>query len=137
MRNFSAFADADDGIEAALPRRIVLAIAGGSDVIPGVRAALAAAASPGSVVMVVHMAQALIGAPGFTSVESDGAIKDAMVEAIRLLDDAGIEALGTVARKGPAARALSEIATNCDADLIVTGSTSHELLRAIDEAKRA
>jgi nucleotide-binding universal stress UspA family protein len=111
----------------------VLAIAGGSDVQAGVRAAVAAAAAPGSVVMVVQMAHALFGAPGFTSVESDIAIKETMVDAIRLLDDAGIEALGTVARKGPAAGALAEIATNCNADLIVTGSPSNDLLRAIDE----
>jgi len=135
--DLTGFTNAHDGLAAAGPRRVVLAIAGKSDVSSGIRAALAAAASPGSVVMVVHMAHALFGAPGFTSVESDRAIKDAMSEAIRLLDRAGVEALGTVARQGPAAGALSEIATSCNADLIVTGSTSPDLLRAIDEVMRA
>jgi nucleotide-binding universal stress UspA family protein len=133
MGDLQGFTDGYHGVEAARPRRLVLAIGDGSDVVPGVRAAVAAAAVPGSVVMVVHMAHALVGAPGFTSVESGRAIKETMVEAIRLLDEAGIEALGTVARKGPAAGALAEIATSCNADLIVTGSTSHDLLRAIAE----
>jgi hypothetical protein len=135
--DLTGFTTAHDGVAAEGPRRVVLAIAGESDVLPGVRAALAAAASPGSVVMVVHMAPALFAAPGFRTGESDKAIKDAMREAIRLLDTAGIEALGTVARHGPAAGALSEIATSCNADLIVTGSSSPDLLRAIDEVMRA
>ena len=137
MGDLTGFTNAHDGLASAGPRSVVLAIAGESDVLPGVRAALAAAASPGSVVMVVHMAQALFGAPGFTTGEPEKAIKDAMREAIRLLDTAGIEALGTVARQGPAAGALSEIVTSCDADLVVTGSTSPDLLRAIDEVMRA
>ena len=133
MGDLQAITDRHHGVETAKPRRVVLAIGGGGDLGPGVRLAVAAAAVPGSVVMVVHMAQALVGAPGFASIESDRAIKETMVEAIRLLDEAGIEALGTVARKGPAAGALAEIATSCNADLIVTGSTSNDLLLAIAE----
>lgn len=132
-------------VATAKARRVVLAIAGGNDLEPGVRAAVAAAESPGSLVMVVHMAQALFGAQGFTYVESDNTIKESLAETIRLLDDAGVEAQGIVARAGSAARALAEKAASWSADLIVTGSSgtrdlgsillgsvSHELLRATD-----
>ena len=112
-------------------RRVVLAIGGMSDVSVGVRAACAAAAATGSRVMVVDLAQALFGAPGFTSIESDSEIKRTMVKAIRLLDAAGIEAFGTVARTGPDAQTLVEIATSWNADVIVTGSGRMREVRSI------
>jgi nucleotide-binding universal stress UspA family protein len=102
-------------------RRVVLAIGGLTDVAAGVRAVAAAAAAPGSRVMVVHLAQALVGAPGFTSLESAAEIKKTMVKAISFLDAAGIEALGTVVRTGPGAQTLDQIATSWNADVIVTG----------------
>ena len=81
--------------------------------------------------MVVHLAQALVGAPGFRSIESDSEIKRTMVKAIRLLDAAGIEAFGIVARTGPDAQTLVEIATSWNADVIVTGSGRMREVRSI------
>jgi nucleotide-binding universal stress UspA family protein len=133
------------GVAATRSRRILLALAGGNDVASGVRAAVAASEAPGCVVLVVHMAQALFGADGFAYVESDDEIKVTMDEAVRLLEDAGVEAQAKVARRGPAALALAEIAESWNADLIVTGSSrmrdlssillgsvSHDLLRTTD-----
>ena len=133
------------GVAKAKAKRVVLAIAGGNDLAPGIRAAVAAAAAPGSVVMVVHVAQALFGMHGFAYVESEEEIAATMAEAIRLLEDAGVEAQGMVAHAGPVARAVAEIAEGWSADLIVTGSSrmrdlgsillgsvSHDLLRATD-----
>jgi nucleotide-binding universal stress UspA family protein len=136
---------AHPGVATAKARRVVLAIAAGNDLAPGVRAAGAAAAAPGSVVMVVHMAQALLGAQGFACVESDDEVRATMAEAISLLDEAGVDAQGMAARMGPAARVVAEIAASWSADLIVTGSSrmrdfggillgsvSDDLLRATD-----
>src|SRR5450759_5534760 len=46
-------------------RGALLAIAGGQDIGPAARAAIAAAASPGSQVLVVHVAQLIVGMQGF------------------------------------------------------------------------
>lgn len=126
-------------------RRILLAIAGGSDLAPGVKAAVAAATMPGSIVMVVHVPQALFGAQGFAFVESEEEIEATMAQALQLLEDAGVEAQGMVAHAGPVARAVADIAESWKADLIVSGSSrmgdlgsmflgsvSHDLLRATD-----
>ena len=126
-------------------RRIVLAIAGGGDMAPGVKAAVAAATKPGSIVMVVHVAQALFGAQGFAYVESDEEIEATMARALQLLEDAGVETQAMVARAGPVARVVAEIAEGWEADLIVSGSSrmgdlgsiflgsvSHDLLRATE-----
>jgi nucleotide-binding universal stress UspA family protein len=123
-------------------RRVLLAIAGGNDLGPGVRAAVAAAAAPGSKVMVVHIAQGIFGGPGLAYVESDDEIRMTMTAAIRLLGDAGVASEGTVAHAGPVAKTVAEIAEAWSADMIVIGSSrmgdlgslllgsvSHHLLR--------
>lgn len=126
-------------------RRILLAVAGGEDVGPAVRAAVAAASAATATVMVVHVAQAIFGAQGFAYVESDEEIQATMATTIKLLSEAGIEAEGLVAHSGPVAKAIADIATNWNADLIVVsssrmgdlaglllGSVSHDLLQVSD-----
>lgn len=123
-------------------RRVLLAIAGGDDLAPGVRASVAAAAAPESKVMVVHVAQAVIGVQGFAYVESDAEIRTTMAAAVKLLDEAGVPSEAIVAHAGPVAKTVAEIAEAWKADVIVIGSSrmgdlsslvlgsvSHHLLR--------
>ena len=124
-------------------RRVLLAIAGGDDLAPGVRASVAAAAAPESRVMVVHVTQAIFGAPGLAYVEPDYEIRTTMAAAARLLGQAGVPSEGMVAHAGPVAKTLGEIAEAWKADVIVIGSSrmgdlgslvlgsvSHHLLRS-------
>jgi nucleotide-binding universal stress UspA family protein len=103
-------------------RHVLLAIAGGSDIAPGVRAAVAAASAPGSEVLVVHVARASVAAQGFACVEPEEDIQLTMADAIRLLNDAGFVAQSMVARPGPVAEVVAEIAESWRADLILIGS---------------
>ena len=137
------------GWPAGSPRqvsRIVLAIAGGDDVAPAVRAAVAAA-GPDTSVMVVHVAQAIVGVQGFAYVESEDEIRETMSRASELLLDANVNVQGMVAHEGPVAKAVAEIAADWNADLIVVGSSrmsdvgsiflgsvSHDLLHVTDRA---
>jgi nucleotide-binding universal stress UspA family protein len=124
--------------------KILLAIAGGDDLAPGVRAAVAVA-EPGAYVMVVHVAQAIFGLQGFAYVEPSDEIRDTMARACGLVIDAGIKVQGMVAHQGPVAKAVAEIAQDWNADLIVIGSSrmrdiaslflgsvSHDLLHMTD-----
>jgi nucleotide-binding universal stress UspA family protein len=124
--------------------KILLAIAGGDDLAPGVRAAVAVA-QPEASVLVVHVAQALFGLQGFAYVEADVEIRDTMTRACGLVIDAGIKVEGMVAHEGPVAKAVAEIAEDWNADLIVIGSSrirdigslflgsvSHDLLHMTD-----
>jgi nucleotide-binding universal stress UspA family protein len=126
-------------------RRTVLAIAGGDDLLPGVRAAIAASTAPGSEVLVVHVAQAIIGVQGFAYVEPEGEIQQTVDRATALIRDAEIGATALVAQAGPVAHVVAGIAANWDADLIVVGgsrmgdigslmlgSVTHDLLRATE-----
>jgi len=123
-------------------RRVLLAIAGGHDLGPGVRAAIAAAAATKSRVMVVHVAQAVIGGLGYAYVESADEIRTTMATAIKLLGEAGVPSEGTTAHGGPVAKTVADIAEAWNADMIVVGSSrmgdlgslmlgsvSHKLLR--------
>lgn len=127
------------------PRRVLLAIAGGRDVEPGVRAAAAAAKGEGAKVMVVHVAQAIFGLNGEAYIESDAEIQATMATAIALVEQAGVTAEGMVAHAGPVAKSVAEIAAGWNADLIVVGSSrmgdvgslvlgsvSHNLLHGTD-----
>ncbi len=124
--------------------KILLAIAGGDDLGPGVQA-VAAVAQQEALVMVVHVAQALFGLEGFAYVESDEEIRNTMTRACGLVIDAGINVQGMVAHEGPVAKAVAEIAQDWNADLIVIGSSrmrdmaslflgsvSHDLLHLTD-----
>jgi nucleotide-binding universal stress UspA family protein len=135
------------GIAGGTPikvEKILMAVAGGDDLAPAVRAAVAVA-PPDSSVMVVHVAQAIFGLQGFAYVESSDEIRDTMALACRMLSDAGVTVRGMVAHQGPVAAAVAEIAKDWDADLIVVGSSrmgdigslflgsvSHDLLHMTD-----
>jgi nucleotide-binding universal stress UspA family protein len=124
--------------------RIVLAIAGGDDLAPAARAAVAVA-GPDTSVMVVHVAQAIIGVQGFAYVESKDEIRETMSRASELLLDSNVKVRGMVAHGGPVAKAVAKIAADWNADLIVVGSSrmgdigsiflgsvSHDLLHMAD-----
>jgi nucleotide-binding universal stress UspA family protein len=123
---------------------IVMAVAGGDDVAPAARAA-AAVAQPDASVIVVHVAQAMVGVQGFAYVETRDEIRETISRACELLTEAGISAHGLVAHHGPVATAVSNIAQDYNADLIVVGSSrmgdigslflgsvSHDLLHVTD-----
>lgn len=124
--------------------KVLLAVAGGDDLAPGVRAVVAVA-QPEASVMVVHVAQTLFGLQGFAYVESDAEIRETLARACGLVIDAGIKVQGMVAHEGPVAMAVAEIAQGWNADLIVVGSSrmrdlgslflgsvSHDLLHMTD-----
>jgi nucleotide-binding universal stress UspA family protein len=124
--------------------KIVLAIAGGDDLAPAARAAVAVA-GPDASVMVVHVAQAIVGVQGFAYVESEDEIRETMSHASELLIAANVNVQGVVAHHGPVAKAVAEIAADWNADLIVVGSSrmgdigslflgsvSHDLLHMTD-----
>jgi nucleotide-binding universal stress UspA family protein len=124
--------------------KIVLAVAGGDDLAPAARAAQAVAGL-GASVMVVHVAQAMVGVQGFAYVESDDEIRETMARASALLAGANVKVQGVVAHEGPVAKAVADIAANWNADLIVVGSSrmgdmgslflgsvSHDLLHTTD-----
>jgi nucleotide-binding universal stress UspA family protein len=124
--------------------KIVLAIAGGNDLAPAARAAVAVAGQ-GASVMVVHVAQAIVGVQGFAYVESEDEIRETMARAGELLTAASVKVHGMVAHEGPVAKAVAEIAADWNADLIVVGSSrmgdigslflgsvSHDLLHMTD-----
>ncbi len=123
--------------------RVLLAIAGGDDILPGVRAAIAAASAPGAEVLVVHVSQAIVGIQGIAYVEPDEEIHETIEKATGLLQEAGIKFDSMVVDEGPVAKAVARIADNWQADLIVVGgsrmgdlgslmlgSVTHDLLRA-------
>jgi len=124
--------------------KILMAIAGGADVAPAARAAIAVA-SPEASVTVVHVAQALFGAHGFAYLEPAGEIDETISNATDLLEGAGVAVRGMVAQDGPVAAVVAGIARDLDADLIVIGSSrmgdigsmllgsvSHDLLHMAD-----
>lgn len=124
-------------------QRVLLALAGGGDIAPAVRATVAAATAPGSQVMVAHVKQSIAGVQGFFYVEPEDEVRETMAAALTQLKDAGICAQTVVAHAGPVAETVAELAANWNADLIVMGSSrmgdleslilgsvTHQLLRA-------
>jgi nucleotide-binding universal stress UspA family protein len=104
-------------------QKILLAVAGGHDVAPAVRAAISVSQSHQPTVLVVHVAQAIIGAQGFAYVESEAEINDTLAAATSQLRDARIPVESMVLHSGPVASRLIEVATSWNADLIVVGSS--------------
>lgn len=104
-------------------KRIVLAIAGGDDVEPGARAAVAAASAPGAQVLVLHVAQAVIGIQGVAYVEPEEDIAATLRRATAILEEAGIPTESRVAVAGPVARTVADLAAGWKADVIVIGSS--------------
>jgi nucleotide-binding universal stress UspA family protein len=130
---------------AVRPRRIMIAIAGGNDIEPTVRAAAAVAATSACNVSVVHVMQSIVAVEGFAYLETDEEAEASLDEAHRRLAAAGISAERVVIPSGPAARAIADAAQEWKADLIVTGSSrmgdagslllgsvSHDLLHRTD-----
>lgn len=105
------------------PQRVLVAIAGGQDIEPAARAAIAAASAPGSAVLVVHVAQAVVGAMGFAYVEQDEEIHAALARAKAILSAAAIPSEEMIAEPGPVARTVAELAAKWKADVIVIGSS--------------
>ncbi|HET9410817.1 MAG TPA: universal stress protein [Candidatus Dormibacteraeota bacterium] len=109
--------------DIASTRRILVAVAGGDDIAPAVRAAAAVARSRRCAVMAVHVAQAIVSPPGLAYFESDEEIRSTIAQALQELRDAGVAAEGMVAPAGPVATTLARVAEDWNADLIVTGSS--------------
>ena len=133
------------GAEPHIAQRVLLAVAGGDDLLPAVRAAAAAAVGPGSEVMVVHVAQCIVGVQGFAYVEPKEEIQETIDHANALLEDAGIATSSVVPDAGPVAQIIAGTAADWGADVIVIGSSrmgdvgslllgsvTHDLLRATD-----
>lgn len=131
--------------EVGSTRRIMVAVAGGEDIAPAVRAAVAAAGSRRCSVLAVHVPQAIVSPPGYAYVEDDEQIRRTVDRAVQELRDAGLAAEGLVATSGPVGATLAAVAAEWSADLIVTGSSrmgdaaslllgsvSHELLHRTD-----
>ena len=126
---------------SAAERRVLLALAGGDEIAPSVHAAVAAAAAPGSAVLVLHVAQTIDGLDGFIFDEA-AETEAAMSRAIRLVTEAGVAVESLVAHHCPAAETIVETANSWNADTIVIASSrisdiasrvlssvSHHLLR--------
>jgi nucleotide-binding universal stress UspA family protein len=95
--------------------RVLLAIAAGDDLEPGVRAAVAAG-GPDASVIVVHVAQV-------AHLESGDDVRETMALACKLLGEAGVQVRGVVSHQGPVTKAVSKLATDWNADVIVIGSS--------------
>ena len=102
--------------------KVLLAIAAGDDLEPGIRVAVSIGRSNESVV-VVHVAQAISGLHRFAYLESGDEIRETMAQASELLGAAGVKVEGVVAHTGPVTKAVAEIGREADADLIVVGSS--------------
>lgn len=107
---------------STIARRVLVAIAGGDDIAPAIRAAIAAASAPGSRVLVLHVAQALFTGFGTAYVETDAETQATVKEAAALLTDAGVPVETMIAEPGPVAKTVAEMGMKWKADLIVVGS---------------
>jgi nucleotide-binding universal stress UspA family protein len=126
-------------------RRVMVAVAGGDDIAPAVRAASAVARARRCSVLAVHVAQAIVSPPGLAYFESDEEIQRTIEQTVQGLRDAGVAAERMIAPAGPVAATLARVAEEWNADLIVTGSSrmgdaaslvmgsvSHDLLHTSD-----
>jgi nucleotide-binding universal stress UspA family protein len=102
--------------------KVLLAVAAGADLEPGVRAAVSLGRADTSVV-VVHVAQTMFELQRFAHLESGDEVHDTMAQACKLLADARVQAEGVVAHAGPITKAVAEIARDANADLIVVSSS--------------
>jgi nucleotide-binding universal stress UspA family protein len=128
---------------ATPPQRVLLAVAGGDDIVPAARAAIAAAPAPDSLILVVHAAQLIVGEQGMVYAETESEIQATIAQAIKLIEEAGISARAVVTHPGRVADVIARVAETWNVDLIVTGSSrmgellsivlgsvSHEVLHA-------
>jgi nucleotide-binding universal stress UspA family protein len=108
--------------DIAPTRRILVAVAGGDDIAPAVRAASAVARARRCSVLAIHVEQAIVSPIG-AYFESDDEAQRTIEKTVRELRAAGVEAEGLVAPSGPVATTLARVAEQWQADLIVTGSS--------------
>jgi nucleotide-binding universal stress UspA family protein len=104
-------------------RRVLLAVAGGDDVEPATRAAIAAAAgAPGSRVLVLHVPLDVRAAQGFAYVERDEEVQGTLDRALLMLREAGVAAESMVPAPDSVGRAVADTAAAWHADVIVIES---------------
>jgi nucleotide-binding universal stress UspA family protein len=103
-------------------RRVLLAVAGGDDVVPATRAAIAAAGAPGSQVLVLHVPLDVRAAQGFVYVERDEEIQTTLDRALLMLKEAGVAAESIVPAPDSVGRAVADTAASWRADVIVIES---------------
>ena len=101
-------------------RQVLLAISRGDDIALAAKEAVAAAAAPGSRVLVVHLAELR---PSLLDSELGEQRRTSLASAIELIEAAGIPASGVVARPGQAGRVVAAIAEEWHADMTVMGSS--------------
>jgi nucleotide-binding universal stress UspA family protein len=111
--------DPVDGTIVGSGRQVLLAISAGDDIILSSKAAIAAAAAPGSRVLVVHLAQLR---PSLLDAELGEQMKATLAQAIKLIEAAGIPASGVVTRPGQGLNVIAGIAEEWHADVTVMGS---------------
>jgi nucleotide-binding universal stress UspA family protein len=111
---------ADAGLE---PKRLLLAIAGGDDVDPAVKAAAAAAWAPGSEVLVLHVTQSIVAGEGFGYIEPDQESQATVSRAVKALRESGVTASATITPPGPVVGTIVDAAASWHADIIVIGSS--------------
>jgi nucleotide-binding universal stress UspA family protein len=111
--------DAVDGTIVGSGRQVLLAISNGDDIGLATKAAIAAAAAPGSRVLVVHIAQLR---PSLLDAELGEQMRATLAQAVKLIEAAGIPASGVVARPGQGINVIAGIAEEWHADVTVMGS---------------
>ena len=99
-------------------RQFLLAISRGDDIVLSAKAAIAAAAAPGS--RVVHLAEAR---PSLLDAELGEQMRASLAQAIKLIEAAGISASGVAARPGQGGNVIASIAEEWHADVTVMGSS--------------
>ena len=104
---------------AESPRQVLLAITVGDDIVLAAKAAISAAAIPGSRVLVVHVT------PGQSRLDAEPAepIAATLAQAVKLMEQAGIAATSVVARPSPGVNVIANIAEEWRADVTVLGSS--------------
>jgi nucleotide-binding universal stress UspA family protein len=105
------------------PMRILLAVAGSDDVAPGAKTAVAAAAAPGSRVLVVHVAWSVMTEHGISYPEPADSIDETVDATLTTLSGAGVKADAWLLRPGPVAEVVVDAASRWQADLIILGSS--------------
>jgi nucleotide-binding universal stress UspA family protein len=86
------------------------------------RAAIAAAGAPGSMVLVLHVPLDVISAQGLAFVERDEEIRATLDRALHMLNDAGVSAESMVPAPDSVGRAVADTAAAWRADVIVIES---------------
>lgn len=103
-------------------QRVLLAVAG-DEIEASVDAAIAAAAAPGSTVLVIHVPISIFSPSGYAYLEPDEEMAATLGRATKLLSDAGLPVESMLTHDGPVAQTVLEAAAKWRADIIVIGSS--------------